>query len=186
MATTVTEHHIGAMLRRHREQIGLSVRTLANRSGFSPSFISQVEHGAASPSIGSLEKIAACLQVSLSELFRERDEATSAIVRAKDRPRIESGWSRAEIESLRSDRTSVLESLLITLQPRGASGKAAHRIRQEQFVFVVSGEAMLTLDGETHRMRSGDAVTLRPQSQALWVNPSKKAVRLLFVSPAVG
>jgi transcriptional regulator with XRE-family HTH domain len=178
-------HPIGERLRQHREKIGLSVRTLASRAGFSPSFISQVENGVASPSIGSLEKIAACLQVTLSELFHERESpAASPIVRATERPRMESGWSLAEIASLRSDTLARLEPLLVTMQPGGASGRRAHAVRREQFVFILSGQVTVELQGTTQLLSQGDAVTVRAHMPALWVNSSERPVQILFVSPA--
>lgn len=177
-----TDHHLGEMLRLHRESLGLSVRTLATRAGFSPSFISQVENGLASPSIGSLEKIAACLDVTLSELFRHQDDPASTVVRAKQRPRLESGWSQAEIESLASDRASRLEPMLISLQPGGASGKRPHSVKREQFVFVISGQVSLSLNGVDQLLAKGDAVTIRPDTPLRWSNLSSKTVRLLVVS----
>jgi transcriptional regulator with XRE-family HTH domain len=185
MAEAKTNNHIGEMIRLHREKTDISVRTLAARAGFSPSFISQVENGIASPSIGSLEKIAACLDVSLAELFARHDDPASNIVRAKARPRLESGWSQAEIESLHSERSSRLNPLLITLQPGGASGKRGHAINREQFVFVVAGQVTLTLDGVNQTLRKGDAVTIRAESPALWVNGSERPVQLLFVSQSI-
>ena len=182
MTSALTERHIGETLRQQRERTGLSVRALASRAGFSPSFISQVENGIASPSIGSLEKIAACLQVSISELFHRRDESTSTVIRAKNRPRLESGWSQAKIESLRSEGSRRLEPLLITIQPGGASGKTAHTVNREQFVFVMSGHVTLTLNDTDQVLAKGDAVTIHSQNPALWVNASEKPVQLLFVS----
>jgi len=179
------DNHIGEMLRLHREKIGLSVRTLATNAGFSPSFISQVENGVASPSIGSLEKIASCLDVSVSELFKRHDEPVSSVVRAKERPRVESGWSQAEIESLGFDKSTKLEPLLITLQPGGASGKRPQGVSREQFVFVVAGEVLLTLDGVDQSLTKGDAVTVRPNNLVLWVNTSDRPLQILFVSHAV-
>lgn len=185
MTETKTDNHIGEMLRLHRERTGISVRTLAAKAGFSPSFISQVENGIASPSIGSLEKIATCLDVSLAELFVRHDDPGSNIVRKKERPRLESGWSQAEIESLHSERSSRLNPLLITLQPGGASGKKGHAINREQFVFVVAGQVTLSLEGVNQTLFKGDAVTIRAESPALWVNGSEKAVQLLFISQSV-
>ena len=179
------DNHIGEMLRLHRAKIGLSVRTLATNAGFSPSFISQVENGIASPSIGSLEKIASCLDVSVSELFKRHDEPASSVVRAKERPRIESGWSQAEIESLSFGKSTKLEALLITLQSGGVSGKRPHAISREQFIFVVAGKVLLTLDGVDQTLTKGDAVTVRPNNPALWVNASDKPVQILFVSHTV-
>jgi transcriptional regulator with XRE-family HTH domain len=185
MAEVKTENHIGEMLRLHREKTDISVRTLAARAGFSPSFISQVENGIASPSIGSLEKIAACLNVSLAELFARQDDSISNIVRAKERKKLESGWSQAEIESLHSDRSSRLNSLLITLQSGGASGKKGHALNREQFVFVVAGQVILSLGGAEQALCKGDAVTIRANKPALWVNRSEKPVQLLFVSQSI-
>lgn len=182
MTETNTDHHLGDMLRQHRESIGLSVRTLATKAGFSPSFISQVENGLASPSIGSLEKIAACLDVTLSELFRHQNEPLSGVVRVKDRPRLASGWSKAEIESLAFDRASRLAPTLITLQPGGASGKRSHSVKREQFVFVINGQVNLSLNGTDQVLAKGDAVTIRPDTPLLWSNRSSKTVQLLIVS----
>jgi transcriptional regulator with XRE-family HTH domain len=185
MTVAKTDNHIGEMLRLHREKTGISVRTLAARAGFSPSFISQVENGIASPSIGSLEKIAACLDVTLAELFAGHNDPVSNIVRAKERPRLESGWSQAEIESLQSERSSRLNPLLITLQPGGASGKKGHSINREQFIFVVAGQVTLSLENVEQTLSKGDAVTIRAKSPALWVNSSTKPVQLLFVSQSI-
>jgi transcriptional regulator with XRE-family HTH domain len=59
------EARIGEVLRQLRERQGLSLRTLAGRAGFSASFLSQLENGQVSPSIASLDRIAAELGVTL-------------------------------------------------------------------------------------------------------------------------
>lgn len=187
MTHNTAEHHrqLGEMLRQHREKVGLSVRTLAANAGFSASFISQVENGLTSPSIDSLERIATCLNVTLSELFHRHDEPFSGVVRAKDRRRFESEWSKAEIENLGAGRPSRIESLLITLQPHGASGKKPHAVNREQFVFVVAGHVCLSLDRTEQTLNKGDAVSIRPQTHALWLNSSDKPVQLLLISPSL-
>ena len=77
----MTEVNLGGTVRRLREDQGLSLRTLAARTGFSASFLSQVENGQASPSISSMERIAAALGVTLGQFFQGA-ESTSAIVKA--------------------------------------------------------------------------------------------------------
>src|SRR5262249_33610820 len=116
------ELQVGELLRELREKRGLSVRTLAANAGFSPSFISQVENGQASPSIASLEKIASHLNITLAEFFQAGASRSSAIVRSTERPRLESGWSKAEIESLWGGRSLRLEPVLITIRAGGMSG----------------------------------------------------------------
>jgi transcriptional regulator with XRE-family HTH domain len=58
---TEGEQSVGGALRRLRKESRVSVRMLASKCGFSPSFISQVELGQASPSIASLDRIALAL-----------------------------------------------------------------------------------------------------------------------------
>ena len=58
-------------IRRIRQAQGMTVAGLAERSGFSKGFISQIENFRQSPSLKSLMKIADALGVSFSELFDE-------------------------------------------------------------------------------------------------------------------
>lgn len=179
---TSAEHQVGTLLRELREERRLSVRTLAGQAGFSPSFISQVENGQASPSIASLEKIAAALDLTLVEFFQSGEARTSVVVRAEQRPRFESRWSKAEIESLGSDRAGRIEPLLITLRAGGTSGKRPHTLPREQFAFVVSGEVTLLLDGTEQVLTMGDAVTIPAQRPFRWFNSSNGPAQLLVVS----
>jgi transcriptional regulator with XRE-family HTH domain len=181
MATGI-EYQVGELLRELREKRGLSVRTLAANAGFSPSFISQVENGQASPSIASLEKMAACLDITLSEFFQAGAARSSAVVRAHERPRLESGWSKAEIESLGAGRGSRLEPVLITLRGGGMSGKHPHTLARDQFVFVISGDVTLMLDDVESVLSPGDAATISAQTPYRFVNPSETPTQFLVVS----
>ena len=178
------DNQVGEILRDLREKLGLSVRSLASSSGFSPSFISQVENGLASPSISSLEKIAACLNVTLAEFFRIGAGNESSVIRATERPRLESGWSKAVIESLGVGRASRLEPILITLHPGGASAKHSHPLNREQFALVISGNLTLFLGETEHALTEGDAVTILPDKPFHWVNTSEQSAELLSVSIA--
>jgi transcriptional regulator with XRE-family HTH domain len=182
MPTISAENRVGELLRELREKRGLSVRTLAANAGFSPSFISQVENGVASPSIASLEKIAGSLGVTLSEFFQAGEARSSAVVRAEQRPRLESRWSKADIESLGDDQNTRLESVLITLRAGGSSGKRPHSLPREQFAFVISGEVTLLLDRAEQVLTRGDAVTISPQRLFRWMNSSAEPAQLLVVS----
>src|ERR1700742_728205 len=75
---------VGEGLRTHREEAGMSLRELARRVGVSPSLISQIEHGKATPSVGTLYAIVSTLNVSLDELFF--DGPRRAAERAEESP----------------------------------------------------------------------------------------------------
>jgi transcriptional regulator with XRE-family HTH domain len=172
---------IGQHVRRLRRRAGLSARALGARTGFSASFISQLENGRVSPSIGSMQKIAAALGVSLGEFFTTAGEgASGTVVRAKDRLRFSSHWSSAALESVGTSRK--LEVVVIHLAAGGRSGKHPYGQAAEDYAFVLKGPVQLTLGPDHHRLRTGDAVCFQPGELRLWENPGRSAVRLLFVT----
>jgi transcriptional regulator with XRE-family HTH domain len=152
--------NVGARIRQLRLGLGLSVRALAAETGFSPSLISQVEHGHVMPSIGSLERIAMALGVSLSTFFAESETTFEGLVRANARPKLTSTWSPVSIEALRPMKgAGTLEPVLIVMAPGGRSGKFPTAHAGEKFVLVLDGEVTLTLGDEGHALSTGDAIT---------------------------
>ena len=65
---------LGKKLKGSRLAKSYSLEELARRTGFSKSFLSQIENGKNSPSIASLKKITHALDVSIGELF-EADQS---------------------------------------------------------------------------------------------------------------
>lgn len=177
------EQNLGEIVRRLRTARELSVRTLASRAGFSPSFISQVEHNQASPSIGSLQRLAGALGVSLGGFFRHPGGGARPVTPATRRPHLTSWWSRARIEALSPMGAGRrFEAVMVTLGTGGSSGKRPHAHAGEALAIVFDGVVRLTLGGEVLRLVAGDAVTLDPGTPHLWENPGRKPVRLVIVS----
>jgi transcriptional regulator with XRE-family HTH domain len=101
MSTPVDPQVIGEHIRRLRSDRRTSVRAFAAQTGFSPSFISQLENGLVSPSLGSLHKIAEALGVTLGEFFGAAETGEeSLIIRPDTRRRMDSTWTDAHIEAL--------------------------------------------------------------------------------------
>jgi len=175
---------VGAHVRQLRVSANISLRTLATRTDFSPSFISQVENGLVSPSINSMQKIAEALGVTLGEFFAAAASADAgSIVRAAEREILSSSWSHATVEGLAPmDARHPLDAILIALAPGGRSGKHPYPRQQGEFAFVLEGEVSLTLGPETHAMATGDAVTILPRELRLWVNDGTSPARILVVS----
>jgi transcriptional regulator with XRE-family HTH domain len=174
---------IGKELRRLRKSKQLSVRGLAAELGFSPSFISQVENGQASPSIASSERIATALGVHLRDLFPERKTRAPGPVRPADRPVILSQWSKGRIEALTqpSDRVPV-DAIMVDLQPAGSSGGKLHSAPTHRFAFVWQGTVVLNIGETEHRLKAGDAITLPAGTLHRWTNRSRRRVRFVIVS----
>jgi len=188
MVRPVEPQVIGEHIRRLRLRRHVSVRAFAAQTGFSPSFISQLENGQVSPSLGSLQKIAETLGVTLGEFFaataNEPDE--DLIVRQSGRRRLDSTWTDAHLEALGSmTRSRKLEPVLAVFGPGGRSGKHLHSHSREEFAFVVRGCVTLTLADEDNELVAGDAVTLPAHAPHRWENRGRELVEILMISSRV-
>ncbi len=190
----MSEANLGETLRHLRGVAQLSLRALAEKTGFSASFLSQVENGQASPSIASMERIAAALGVTMGQIFDGANPADAwpAVTRADARVTLNSEWSKAKIEGLgTAGLGSRLEPVLLTLAAGGTSGTRPYSSNREEFALVLAGTVVLTLaDHERregaverrHELRTGDAVTIRPGIARRWQNLSEESVQILMVS----
>jgi mannose-6-phosphate isomerase-like protein (cupin superfamily) len=112
------------------------------------------------PSIGSLERIAMALGVSLSTFFAESETTFEGLVRANARPKLTSTWSPVSIEALRPVKgAGMLEPVVIVMAPAGRSGTFPTAHAGEKFVLVLDGEVTLTLGDQVHGLSTGDAIT---------------------------
>lgn len=180
--TAQREQHVGEAVRRLRDGQRLSVRTLAAKCGFSASFISQVELKKVSPSLASLERIATNLGVTLGQFFVTAAPPTTAVIKASQRPTLQSAWSRSQIESLGHPGVgSTFEVLMITVRPGGRSSAELHARETELCVIVFSGRVRLQLGETSHMLQRGDAITIPAGTPHRWENTAAKAVQLLKV-----
>ena len=77
--------HVGSRVRALREGMDLSLRDLAVRSGVSAPMLSQVERGETSPTLTVANRIAAGLDLRLSQLLRLDEGGTVTVVHPADR-----------------------------------------------------------------------------------------------------
>lgn len=179
---------IGSKVRELRKERGLSVRTLAARTGFSPSFISQMETEAVSPSIASLEKVAQELGATLGQFFSSLESVPREVIRREERPEYESGWSRSTVELLADPAPGrKLSAVQITVEPGGASGKHAAFGMQEALVLVLSGELVAHLGGQEIELCEGDAAYVSEGAGFAWENVGAgEAVLVMVAAPGRG
>jgi quercetin dioxygenase-like cupin family protein len=185
MVRPIEPRLIGEHIRNLRLKRHVSVRAFAAQTGFSPSFISQLENGLVSPSLGSLQKIAETLGVTLGEFFAAATAGAEedVIVRPSERRRMDSTWTDAHLEALGSmTRSRRLEPVLAIFGPGGKSGKHLHSHSREEFAFVLKGKVRLTLGDEENELSAGDAVTLPAHAPHRWENEGKEVVEILMVA----
>jgi transcriptional regulator with XRE-family HTH domain len=177
------EQTLGNSLRYLREQQGISLRALAERTDFSASFLSQIENGQCSPSISSMEKISNALGVSLGQFFLSANQQQATVVRASDRAHMALDWSRAEIASLGSlSNSSQFRASMIIIKPGGLTGKYATPSISDEFAMVFEGRVILKLHDTEQVLERGDSVTIVAGTDRQWRNESEVLGEILVIS----
>ena len=73
--------NIGQKIREYRKNKALKLVNIAERTGLSKPFISEIERGIKSPSIETLSKICSALDITLAEFFTEEEPSLSPELR---------------------------------------------------------------------------------------------------------
>jgi transcriptional regulator with XRE-family HTH domain len=153
---------MGPRVRALREGMDLSLRDLAERSGVSAPMLSQVERGETSPTLSVAGRIAAGLELTLSQLLRLDESEGVTVVLAADRLGVRRGGHSYEVATpaLPGQRA---ELTIHTLQPGSATGGPGdppmHEPGSRETALVCEGELRLVCGGETYDLAEGDAVT---------------------------
>jgi DNA-binding transcriptional MerR regulator/quercetin dioxygenase-like cupin family protein len=173
--------HPGDRIQMLRKRRGVSLRALASMTGLSASSISAVERGLSAPSVGTLQRLAAALDVTVPKLLGTPQGQHNMVVRPRERPVIAMETPGVRFENLYAVET-VLQSMLITVEP-GHGSQESYSHEGEEFLFVVEGQFELTLDElYTHRLEAGDAMTFPSSRPHRWCNPGTVTTVTVWVN----
>ena len=161
----IQEMHIGEKIKKLREEKGLSLAQLAEKSGFSSALLSQIENHMISPPLGTLIKIASAMEVAIGHFFEDKTEAPFVIVRGNEREHISRVASKEGVkfgysyESLAQGKLNrFMEPFVVTLEPATKKDRNAYSHEGEEFIFVLDGEMEVTLEDHTDVLGPGDCI----------------------------
>src|SRR5512132_2123183 len=129
---------LGKKIRDLRFRRGLTVQQLAEASGLSKGFISQVENDRTSPSLATLRDLARALETSVAYLVVEEDQVPY-VVRAADRQRVQVGGNTSRVEVLSAHPKRNRELLLAELPPGVSAGEKRHYHHGEECMVCLEG-----------------------------------------------
>jgi XRE family transcriptional regulator, regulator of sulfur utilization len=181
--------HIGPRVRALREAMELSLRDLAERSGVSAPMLSQVERGETSPTLQVAGRIAAGLELRLSQLLRLDEAGSVTVVRAHERRRAGSARRGHTFEILTAplpgQRAELSRHVLAAGARTGGPGDPPmHEPGSREIALVERGTVVLDIDGERHALHAGDTVTFDADLPHHFENPGPTEVALLGVVAA--
>ena len=133
------------------------------------------------PSVGSLHKLSRAFGVTLAELLEVDDTDGSLVVRKGERVLLPMHTPGLAWEKLYNGE-SVLESLMVTVQP-GAGTDGALQHFGEEFLYVVKGAIQLVLDGQQKfDLQAGDAMTFDSMREHSYSNLGTTVAQVVWVN----
>ena len=178
--------NIGPAVRVRRKELGLTLKELAEKSGLSVAFISQIERGKTAPSIISLLQISEALGVGVNH-FVEATQEEKLIRRGRDPEYIDVDSPTAYIRLSNSFPEQKLEPLIFILQP-GYISEAANIGEGhlgEGFLYVLEGRISGEYRGASFSLSAGDSMHYQLTSSLALSNPGDREAKLLWVGSVV-
>jgi transcriptional regulator with XRE-family HTH domain len=171
-----------------REAMDLSLRDLAERSGVSAPMLSQVERGETSPTLAVAGRIAAGLELSLSQLLRLDEGDGVTVVRAGER--LGGGRHRGHRYEVLTpaqpgQRAEVSEHVLAPgASTGGPDDPPIHEPGSRETAVVQRGTLRLVCDGVAYELAKGDTVTFDSDLPHHFENPGRAETRFISVVAA--
>ncbi len=172
---------LGERIRSMREGRGQSLKQLAEATGLTQSFLSQVERDLTSPSVASLRKIAEALGTSVA-MFFVGGTPSGRLVRKDARPVLIHPQRRWRDSLLTPNSNGKLQVIWSEIEPGEGSGDEAYSHNSdEECVVVVTGKLDFWVGEEHYALETGDALTFESRIPHKNRNPGPGKTQVLWV-----
>jgi transcriptional regulator with XRE-family HTH domain len=177
---------VAQAVRERREQLGLTLRALAEKSGVSSSMISDIERGAKSPTVSTLAALAAALGVPLSSLVERAEEPAARIhvVRTAENPEFidpASGSRRKGFGPALAG--SKVEFLRYAVPAHTVAGPySAHAAGTIEHMHLAAGRIHLKFGADSVTLEAGDSCSCLADAPHSFDNREGEAEALIYIA----
>lgn len=176
------DNKIGKRLRKLRKSKSITLEELSNQTGFSYSYLSNLENGKHSITIKSLSRIASFFEVDMTFFFVPDHEQNKPIITRKE-----------EDKYLTEDEiifkgVSPKESKLFRVTMVEFTDKSEHtpddhsHFPGEEQVYILSGKILLTIDNLPYILDQGDSIFFRSELKHYMVALEKPSSLLIVLA----
>ena len=175
---------IGSKLRQVRQQKGLSMQQLANRSGVSSAAIHKIEHSHMTPTITTLMKLAAALNRSVAFFVEEEDIGRPAVYTPGHvRRPVLTSKKGLELQGISGPYGQfLLAGAIAVLEPGANSGPEAMEHPGEELVHVLTGRLEICVDDDVFLLDGGDSLHFRTDRPHRWRNRADGPTRAVWMA----
>lgn len=169
---------LGALIRKRRRQLSLTLQELGEKSGVSYSYLSQVERNNATPTLGTLAQVARALGVSV-DYFIATPHLADSVTRAAQRLRFSIAGSALGYERLGAEVPgNELSSFIIHVPAGFRSETFVHE--GEELIYVLDGTITQVVDDTDFHLGAGDSIHYHGSNPHSYRNDSDAPARLLW------
>ena len=194
----------GSRIREMRKRRGLTLKDVAEATGYTIGHISQIERDLKSPSLVALRKIAACLNCSEVWLIMDDSELSaksseegkkskeSYLVRKENRipmkiPEIDVSYSIFTPSKLPNAQEAQMTGLIVRLKPNTwVTEKMISHGNYDESLLLLKGELELRIDNSTYMIYEGDSFYIPKNCLHNYLNTSdEEATIIVYFSQLV-
>ena len=173
--------NVGRRLRELRAEHDLSIRALAEKSGLAINTLSLIENNKTSPSVSTLQQVAAALDVPIMAFF-ETDTPPARIVYTKAGSRPDADFAHGTLADLgvgMADR--VVQPFIIKLEPNRGSGANPIVHTGHEFVYCLQGRIVYTIEDRTYLLEPGDSLLFESHLPHRWENVDAEPAQAILI-----
>jgi transcriptional regulator with XRE-family HTH domain len=172
----------GRAIKQQREAAGLSLRTLAARSGISSSMISDIERGTKSPTVTTVVRLAQALGVSTAALI-DGGMGPAPRIRVLRRGEGAGGEHPARWKRLVPEAPGGrIDFVRFQIPPSTVLGPTtAHAPGTVEHMHVATGTVRVSVGDETAELTAGDSCSCRTDAPHAVENPDPSAEALIYL-----
>jgi len=177
--------NVGRRLRELRAEHDLSIRALAEKSGLALNTLSLIENAKTSPSVSTLQQIAAALDVPITAFF-ETNTPRTRIVYTKAGSRPSADFAHGTLADLGAGMADpAVQPFVITLEPNRGSGSNPIVHTGHEFVYCLNGRITYTVEECTYLLEPGDSLLFESHLPHRWQNvDTQQAQAILILYPS--
>ena len=187
----------GSRIREMRKRRGLTLKEVAEATGYTIGHISQIERDLKSPSLVALRKIAACLNCSEVWLIMDDSELSaksseegkkskeSYLMRKENRipmkiPEIDVSYSIFPPSKLPNAQEAQMTGLIVRLKPNTwVTEKMISHGNYDESLLLLKGELELRIDNSTYMIYEGDSFYIPKNCLHNYLNTSNEEATII-------
>ena len=138
-----------------RTEKGVSLNHIANETGFSVEYISNVEEGKVRPSVATILRLSRALEIDSGVLLK-KDEDEANKKRAKDFKERTEAYSYQVLTPEAAHKH--LKAFKVFIDPVSDHKSVSYQHEGEEFIYVLDGRMMIRLGDHTDILEAGDSI----------------------------